>query len=305
MKRIKIAGLCLVAMFAFSAMIASASQAATYDKCANVGKKKGKYSEAACKTVAEKKGKLEGSFEIAPVKACENVGKKKGKYSEANCLTVAEKKGKLEGSFEKTKIPLEATSGPSTLKTPALGSTNVECTASVSKGFITGPKTAEESVEFTGCQLGGAPCESAGPEGTASGHSGTIDTNELHTSLLGEGETSKSGPLALTGTVPTGKVWTEIQAAAGIGAQQAEFDCSLASAYIRTHGSLSGETTVVGGPLSKKSEVNFVTGGVSDLETEPNTSGNSFNPADWVGPFASEQVQEAHVETAEALKTDE
>jgi hypothetical protein len=301
MKRISIVGLCLIVVLALSAVVASGASAASYWKCANVGKKHGKFSESACLTKDEKKGKPAGSFELAEIKPCENVGKKKGKYSEASCLTLDEKKGKPRGSFEKTKIALTAKSGPSTLKTPALGTTNVECSASAGKGFIVGPKEAEESVEFTGCQLGGAPCESGGPEGTA-GSPGVINTNLLKTALLGQGETSKAGPLALTGTVPAGKVWTEITAAAGIAAQQAEFSCPLAGAYIRTHGSLSGETTVVNGGLSKLSEVNFVSGGVSDLETEPNTSKNSFNPADWVGPFASEQVQEAHVETAEAVE---
>jgi hypothetical protein len=65
MKRIRLAGLCLVAGFAFSAVVgASVAQAAEYGQC--VAKKKGKYAEAKCETLDEKKGKPKGKFEKAP-----------------------------------------------------------------------------------------------------------------------------------------------------------------------------------------------------------------------------------------------
>ncbi len=109
MRRIRIAGLCLVAVFALGAMVASAAQAVTetqkhveYGRCANVGKKMGKYSDTNCKTLDEKKGKLKGSYEWSEaLPTCAYVGKKKGKYSESDCITLDEKKGKLKGSYEK------------------------------------------------------------------------------------------------------------------------------------------------------------------------------------------------------------
>ncbi len=193
MRRIRIAGLCLVAVFALGALVVSAAQATVthteYVRCAYVGKKMGKYSESNCKTLDEKKGKLKGSYEWSEIlPTCAYVGKKKGKYSESSCTTIDEKKGKLKGSYEKEPgNKITTSSGPSAIEAytevesgPNAGErkrqvgpgATVTCAASTGTGEIThqGQEGSypdgeiHETIEFTGCKSDGVPCENAGPE---------------------------------------------------------------------------------------------------------------------------------------------
>ncbi|HYM53749.1 MAG TPA: hypothetical protein VES97_00190, partial [Solirubrobacteraceae bacterium] len=164
MKRIRIVGLCLVAAFAFSAMVASSASAGTFKWCQPM--KKGKYGDSKCSVLVEKKGKPKGSFELKSVEAC--VAQKKGEYTDAACKVKSVKAKK--GSFELTKgRKSTATTGSATLKTPAFGPNNVTCSASTTEGEITGPKTNVERTTFTGCEFLGLPCESTGPNSTPSG----------------------------------------------------------------------------------------------------------------------------------------
>lgn len=265
MRKIKVVGLCLVAVFALSALIASSASAATYNTCQQVKKNKGKYADSACTVEAVVKGKPKGEYEIKPVEACYEK-KKTGQYADSACTTLKTKKGVPDGkgNFEKAAIPIEANSGVATLETPAFGSNNVSCTSSHVTGTITGPKTATEQVVFSGCLLAGAvECTSNGSAaagGTESGASNKIETNPLHINLLGPGETTQGFEGK---TVPAGKVWTETTAANGVSGYQAVFSCPLAGAYLRTFGSLSGDTTPVfsgtpsGANLSNLSQVKF------------------------------------------------
>ncbi len=247
MKRIKIMGLCLVAAFAFSAMIASGASAGTYYRCS--AHKDGKYSESGCKTLDEKKGKPKGGFELEEAATC--VAQKKGKYSEDKCETEDVKKGKGKGSFEKaTGLGFTAKTGNAKLATPDLGETDVECSESTTVGEITGGKTDKERVTFTGCQFSGLPCQSAGPESTPSGKSGVIITNELDSKLVDHGE--KAGGY-LHEEPASGEAWDEL-----ISSQNepysSEFECS-GVVFIKTAGSISGVVTP--NSLSTTSTITF------------------------------------------------
>jgi hypothetical protein len=312
MSKIKALGLCLVVACAFSAFAASGASAATYNICQKVAKKTGKYGTITCTTLDEKKGKPKGDYEIAPVKECAEVAKKTGKYATDTCTTLDEKKGKPNGDFEFTMIPLEANSGVATLETPAFGSNNVSCQSSHIVGDITGPKTATEQVTFSECKLAGVvACTSLGsaaaggtePSGANTGEE--IKTNPLHINLLGPGEAAKGAEHKV---VPAGKVWTETTAVAGVSSDQAVFSCPGASAYLRTYGSLSGETSPVwsttpeASHLSKFSKVKFSraeqegTEGEAGLESEASNS-YAFKPAETNGPAQSFQNEEVTVNT--------
>jgi hypothetical protein len=111
MRRIRMVGLCLVAMFAVSALVASAAQAQSpeWGRCEKA--KGGKYKEKACLTEAtQKNGKYTGKYEWHSLKEEEEkyreprcLKQAKGNYTESECKTVAEKKGKPDhkGSYEK------------------------------------------------------------------------------------------------------------------------------------------------------------------------------------------------------------
>jgi hypothetical protein len=160
MKRIRIVGLCLVAVFAMSA-IASASASAeelSYKTCIKaVPKESGKFNDKAC-TVASKGGKKEGDYELGAW----NAGKK-------TTFT-----GKNGVSTLDSYIPENEA-------TPWTGGTvvgAVTCKSGKSAGSITGPKTGSVKVEFKTCTSEGKKCTSAGAK------AGTIVTQPL-LSILG------------------------------------------------------------------------------------------------------------------------
>lgn len=98
MKRIRIVGLCLVAVFALSAVAvsaASAETAPTYKVCAKV-KETGKFNDKKC-SVASKGGKKEGDYELSEWSAA----KKKaftGKNGVSTLFSyIPEKESELDG----------------------------------------------------------------------------------------------------------------------------------------------------------------------------------------------------------------
>jgi hypothetical protein len=201
MKRINIAGLCLMAALTFSVLGVATAQAANpeYGQCVG-GQKKGNYTEAQCKTVAVKiktsKGKVteipdhKGAFEweAAPVATC--VAVKKGFYSDSECTTRDESKGKPKGKFEKAcaascaefkvkggaatfynfhpENESEPTKTPQGVALTSVGGT-VHCTGSSGTGEFRNPRFTVEEVTFTGCASGGDACTSSG-EATGSIH---------------------------------------------------------------------------------------------------------------------------------------
>ncbi len=231
----RMGGVCLVAMLALGAMLASGAQAGTYYRCN--AHKKGKYSESGCKTLDEKKGKPKGGYELEEVKTC--VPQKKGKYSESKCETLDEKNGKGKGSFEKSKgLGFAAKTGNLKWAVPDLGPSDIECSESTTVGEITGAKTARERIRLTGCQSAGLPFQSRGPDSTPSGESGVIVTNELDVRLIDHGE--KAGGYG--GREPAeGEAWEEI-----VSAEHqpyiAEFEQS-GLVFERWSGALSGVVT--------------------------------------------------------------
>jgi hypothetical protein len=152
MKRIRIAGLCLVAVFAMSAVaVSSASALPTYQVCKKAAvKEHGTFNNKNC-TGASKGGKKEGDYELGAW----NQGKE---------------------ASPKTKN----TNGTSTLTSYIKGFGivgAVTCTKAKGEGRITGPSTGNVTVTFEKCTSSGESCASAGES------AGKIKTALLTTTL--------------------------------------------------------------------------------------------------------------------------
>jgi hypothetical protein len=276
MKRIKVVGLCLVAVFAFSAMVASGAQAATFKTC--IPMKHGEYTNSTCSTKSVKAHK--GSFEIAPVSTC--VAQKHGEYTNSTCTTKSAKAHK--GHFEKaSKLGLTASSGPAKLETPELGANNIECSASTSKGALTGPKTATFQTHFTGCKFVGIPCHSGGPEATEEPPENIL-TNNTQATLIGPGGTTGGG-----GTVPAGQVWAELVSIEH-APYQAELECPGAVAA-RTSGFLAGPLS----PLNSLGLTNSLSFSKTEGESGLITEVASTTAGPWSGPHKSIQNQSSTI----------
>jgi hypothetical protein len=224
MKRIKIVGLCLVATFAMSAMVAASAHAGQYEECVKQSKNpvtkkyEGKYLDKSCNEEASEAQKEEGKhnkYERSPGVTAEHAG-----------FTAKTKSAELVG---------------------AAGS--IVCKKSRTAGTITGPKTNSEVVTFEKCEITGAlegECHSAAQA------EGVIVTNLLSTTLIDHGEKGLSG-----GEPAEGEVWNQFTGPGGAEGIQAEYLCA-GIALIRTKGSLSGVFTE--GSLnvsSKKAEIEF------------------------------------------------
>lgn len=237
MKRIRIAGLCFVAMFALSAMVTAAAQAGEYGRCLKAEKVNKKYT---------------------------------GGYVDKNCQTVsATHEGKYEwyaGVTHKVGEPIEPGYTSKTIKATLASSYGiVECKASTDIGEITGPKADVDLITFTGCEMHGAKCNSAGQV------AGTIKTNKLDTSLIDHGEQGLSG-----GEPALDEVWTQYVSAE---TYQAEFECPAVPVFVRVSGSLSGVDTKDVNVMSATGKTRFESGhGEQDLVTEVSPTGLSWEP---------------------------
>src|ERR1700689_3038997 len=144
MTRIRIMGLCLVAVFAMAAVAAASATAAepAFYECAKVAAGTGKYAKG-CKT--ETTGKA-AAYEIK-----EGIGKGK----------------EFKGTGKKA-----------TLHTPAVGG-EVTCTGFKDSGYVNTPTTEDKVVsEFTGCTSLGKKCKSTGET-----KAGVIKTQSLKGTL--------------------------------------------------------------------------------------------------------------------------
>jgi hypothetical protein len=139
MRRIKIMGLCLVAVFAMTAVaVSSASAAPSFFECAKVAAGTGKFTNKTCST--------EGTGKTAKYELKEGVGKGK------------EFKGK---------------GGAATLHTPAVGG-EVKCKSFKDKGLVATPTTESKVIsEFKTCESLKKKCVSPGAK------AGTIITKNL------------------------------------------------------------------------------------------------------------------------------
>jgi len=177
MKRMRIVGLCLVAVFALSAVIAASASAAAPEfqvcgKAAKAGKLyTGKYTDKAC------------SKEASPTEITEG---KKNKYEREEWSKAKKKgfKGKNKGTPHNQIVNPFGECNPETEKCetkPAKVEGETECTKEAVVGEVTGPKTETFKTIYTGCSAGefGA-CHTAG----ASEKKAEIKTNGLEGELV-------------------------------------------------------------------------------------------------------------------------
>ena len=170
MKRIRIAGLCLVAVFAMSALVASSASATpTYKVCKKAAvKEHGTFNTKTC-TGVSKGGKKEGDYELGAW----NEGKEKEpKFKDAN--------------------------GASTLTSYIKGFGivgAVTCTKAKGEGHITGASNGNVTVTFEKCSSSGESCASAGEK------PGKIKTEELATELAELSPTEVVTRVGTTGDV--------------------------------------------------------------------------------------------------------
>jgi hypothetical protein len=315
MNRTRIVGLCLLAAFAISMVaMASSASAGEYFWCQKVGKKKGKYSESKCATLAEKKGKPAGEWEKVSVTPCVNVGKKKGFYADNKCTVKSEKKGKPKGEFElvcgpkppRTQATNEcaytSTGGPASLSTPLLGPGKVKCLTNTDEGEITGNFTDTDRVTFRNCTFEGLPCQSGGPNGTEPAGTpaekeGVIETNLLDSRLIDFPETvvihNPETTAPETVGPAEGHVWEELKSSEH-EPYSTEFGCG-GIVFLRTAGYDAGEYNVADlGKLSKTQHVKFEAGvgaGSGGLLTE------ALTESGWVPPGGVPSIEEAGTAT--------
>ena len=240
MTRIKIVGLCLVAMFAMSALATTAAQAGEYGKCVKQAKPyKGGFNDKNCQETNPGK---EGKYEWVPG------------ISPAVSVTAKTKAAELVG---------------------AAGT--IACKKSSSVGTIEGTKTNHELITFEGCEFKGpvtGECHSAGKP------SGVIETNKLLTTLIDHGEKGPSGGEPKAGEVwDDFKAETGTVAAQYLCASLVEIKTEGSVAGVLTPGSVNvmakkGEIEfngVLGEEPGKFGE--------QDLQNQASIGGGPFEPA--------------------------
>jgi hypothetical protein len=143
MKRIRIIGLSLVAVFAMSAVVAASASAESLPRYANCEKAKkigkaytGAYTEKYCEKVASPKGT--GEYELTP-----------WREGETSKVTSKSAKSTLDFANEKGEIVQK-----------------VECAKDKGTGEITGEETDTEVITFEKCILNGNKKELCGTAGT-------------------------------------------------------------------------------------------------------------------------------------------
>jgi hypothetical protein len=246
MKRMRIVGLCLIAVFAVSALGAASASASfpEYKSCVKAAvKEKGTFNDKNCSIPSLGKIKAkEGGYELGSWEGL----KKKGF------------KGKNGVSTLLSYIP----NNEATFWTGGEVVGTVSCKSAKSEGEITGPKTSTVTVEFKTCASAGKKCASAGEK------AGTIKTKLLHAEL---------------GFIEGG-VGSLIQAndtTGGAGVpNQAEFNCE--GTAITTNGSLIGVNTGNIDKFSKEGTQTFATNAENGQEVPfgafPNESEGVWGP---------------------------
>ncbi|HEX3851756.1 MAG TPA: hypothetical protein VHW01_12365 [Polyangiaceae bacterium] len=235
MRRIKMMGLCLVAVLAVAAVAVSSASAALpeYKVCAKAAKETAKYTENGKE---KSKSVYTGAFSdklcsvAAPAGKYRAGGAPEGKY-ELESWEAAKKKG-FKG---KNGVSTLDSYIPENEATPWTGGTivgTVSCKSAKSVGELTGPKTSTVTVEFKTCTSEGKKCSSAGQK------AGTIKTALLNTTL---------------GYIEAGVVGSDVEAASK-GAS-ASFSCE--GLEIVTVGSLIGVNTGNVNKVSKEGTQTF------------------------------------------------
>jgi len=186
MKRIKVVGLCLGALFVLFAMsVANASAALPeYKVCGkdtDSGKKEtGKFSDKLC-SVAEPKG--EGQYERLPEGSA-----KKFAFTGSNEGTP---KNYIVNPFGKNKIKGE----------PGQKEGVTECTKEdVDAGAVTGPKTTTWETEYSSCEGNKSPANSKGKK------AGVIVTDKLEATLVYLNKAKTEPGIQVKGLGPSGRL---------------------------------------------------------------------------------------------------
>jgi len=186
MKRTKVVGLCLAALFALCAISVSSAFGALPEykvcgKAAKVAKKyTGKYSDKEC-AVAEPKG--EGKYERE-----EEAKAKKTAFTGSNEGTP---KNYIVNPFGKNKVKGE----------PGQKEGVTECTKEdVDAGNITGPKTSTWETEYSKCEGNKSPANSAGKK------SGVIVTDKLEATLVYLNKAKTEPGIRVKGLGPSGRL---------------------------------------------------------------------------------------------------
>jgi hypothetical protein len=213
MKRINVLGLCLVAVFALSAVIASAAFATDpeYQICGKAAKNgkayTGKYSDKAC-SVAEPKG--EGKYER------EEEAKAKKKAF----------KGKNEGEPHNNIVNVfgEKKGGPTE---PAVIEGTTTCKSEKVAGETTGPKTTTWKTEYKGC---GAVVAKIPTECNTKGEkNGVIKTDQLSSTLVN-----------LDKATPHKRVGLRVKGG-GPGGRLAQYECLEGGLNVEVFGEILAE----------------------------------------------------------------
>lgn len=279
MKRIGVAGLCLVGMLAFCAMVSPAAQAAEITSCVKAAKVKVEYEKPKGKKV------VKGTKEI-----------REGKYKNSACTEPApENTGKYppyagpEGKFEKGAAGADFSTKSVSSPKPKLelGGHGVYCTASAGKGEWTGAKTGVETVVFKGCALNDSKDEKCTTSGLKEGE---IESSPLDLTLISYPEELMEeyfGPAnekleeSHPWHPPEGEVFVESSVAAGY-TYYMEYTCAPGVSF-RTEGSVAGRVTSKVNAMGKKMQWNNAPGGagIEDLRSEKSVSGGPWTPVGW------------------------
>ena len=286
MRRIKIVGLCLVAMFALSAAAASVAQAlepGEVPETAEVGaclrskriehRYTGAYHDRNCKerATAEQIANDEDRYEWYPGSIALEHGAKARSFQ---YITKTEHLGMAMPGTITGVVGLE----PFEAKVECSGR-KVERTKT---GAWTGTETGTATLRFDGCSLNepvGRTCHSLNPvsPGQEEIKAGEIETLPLDVRLVSPGETlvydfkyfeeEEWKLLELTQGPIDQKIWVEYHAAAGAGEPILDYECEPGVEF-RTRGMVAAEIigTSIINVSGKKSETSFPY--VDDLYTE-------------------------------------
>ena len=153
MRRIPVVALCLVAVFAFSAVLAASAfaEAPEFMVCAKAQGGNGKYMNKAC---TEASATSEGNYERAPWTAAKKVG------------------------FKGKNVGRSKNEADDPLTTPVENKGTTECDKEKVQGEVTGPKTETWTTSYSTCSSFAAPCTTAGAK------LGDVTTEELEGELI-------------------------------------------------------------------------------------------------------------------------
>ncbi len=224
MRRLESAALCFIATFVCAAILVGPARAAEIGQCRQLTKgtipkaKHGKYADANCLTLFEKKGVVEakGPYEWFPGPAPSCVHRKHGAWANESCTQEPAKAGK--GSFEREPCygsgngcaEYGSSSTTAELETAPF-SHPIECAPATDVGEITGAVSGFDTVTLRGCtdfadlytcaDDGSSGSISTFPLDTALTTHGGSGGNEVWYTLTGTGAQGVLGTPALTNVV--------------------------------------------------------------------------------------------------------